>query len=288
MMKPARSWRPALLALLLSFSALPAAADSPAATVPIEHLQGLGTLEYTELASERLGRSLHVFVRLPDGYETVDEALPAVYVLDGGGLLPLLAGQYHYLSLGDELPPLILVGISYGATTFREGNMRQTDFTAPAPDRDFWGGAGTFQAVLREELLPLVERRYRADPQRRILFGQSLGGQFVLFSAVTEPALFRGCIASNPALHRNLDFFLQWRGEGPVPRMDSRLFVSVGALDDPRIIEPAVAWRDHWAARERPWTLEFRSFEGQTHFSAAAEAFTQGMKWLLAAPGPGR
>ncbi|MEJ2534588.1 MAG: alpha/beta hydrolase-fold protein, partial [Gammaproteobacteria bacterium] len=193
-------------------------------------------------------------------------------------------GQYHYLHLGKELPSLILVGISYGATRFRDGNMRSTDFTAPADDRDFWGGAGEFQAVLREELIPLVESRYRADPERRVLFGQSLGGQFVLYTALTEPELFHGRIASNPALHRNLDFFLEWRGSRPAPEGASRLFVASGALDAPRFREPALAWRDHWATRERPWTLEFRTLEGQTHFSAAAEAFTQGMKWLLAPP----
>ena len=73
-------------------------------------------------------------------------------------------------------------------------------------------GIGDISYHLFEELIPLIESAYPSDDQQRIIFGQSLGGQFVLYTALTDPALFHGHIASNPALHRNLDFFLHWQG----------------------------------------------------------------------------
>ena len=160
--------------------------------------------------------------------------------------------------------------------------MRQTDFTAPAEEREFWGGAGAFQQMLAEELLPLVESRYRADTSRRILFGHSLGGQFVLYSALTRPDLFSGHIASSPVLHLNLPFFRKGRGGGDAPGPVTRLFVSSGELEANRFRRPVEAWSGHWQSQEcLPWHLKVRTLHGQTHFSATPEAFRQGLDWLF-------
>ena len=267
-----------LLLLLL----LPCGSRSMAAEpADLAWLQGLGETQYHRLESETLGRPLHIYVRTP-GAEAADGRFPTVYLLDGGVNFPLLSAYYHYLRIGEELPELVLVGISYGSDRFEGGNFRASDFTGPADDRDYWGGAPRFQAMLQGELLPWVESHFPADPQRRILFGQSLGGQFVLYSALTRPALFWGHLASNPALHRNLDFFLSWRGPGEPPAGATRLFVSVGELDDARFREPATRWIGHWSRQPAaPFVLETRTLAGQTHLSAAPEAFRQGLNWLF-------
>jgi predicted alpha/beta superfamily hydrolase len=174
------------------------------------------------------------------------------------------------------------VGISYGASTFEEGNYRSTDYTAPSTERAFWGGAAVFQQLLQDELLPMIENTYRANPQRRVIFGQSLGGQFVLFSALTKPELFFGHIASNPALHRNLPFFLEWQGQNEMPVNASHVFVSSGVYDDARFREPSLKWMEHWQkTNAKPWLLETQTLAGQTHMSAAPEAFRQGLAWLF-------
>jgi len=257
--------------------------DACADPLDVSKLQGLGDTRYRLFESESLGHPLYLYIRLPDRV-TEDEArlFPTVYILDGGINYPLLSAYYHYLLLGEELPELILVGISYGSDTFEGGNYRSSDFTAAAPDREWWGKAPLFQGVLQNELVPLIESAYPADPGQRIIFGQSLGGQFVLYSALTEPGLFQGYIASNPALHRNLEYFLSWHGEDPMPGPASRLFVSLAEHDDPRFREPADSWVEAWRARTaRPWLLETRILDDQTHLSAAPEAFRQGLKWIL-------
>ncbi len=202
--------------LLLFMTLVSLATASMADVIDTRLLQSLGEVKYHELKSEQLGRSFHIFVDLPEDYLDSTQNYPTVYLLDGGNTFPLMAAYHHYLRFGDEAPAAILVGVSYGADTFEEGNWRSTDFTAASGEREFWGGAGVFQAVLQDELLPLIEGNYRADPARRIIFGHSLGGQFVLFNALTKPELFFGHIASNPALHRNLPFFLSWHGDGEI------------------------------------------------------------------------
>lgn len=254
------------------------------------YLQGLGDTRYHRLDSKVLGRPLHLYVRQPEpDPESPDRRYPVLYVLDGGAFFPLLSAYYHALRWGEEVPRMVLVGISYGSDRFAGGNYRASDFTAPAADREWWGGAPKFQQALAQEVLPLVESGYPADPQRRVLLGQSLGGQFVLYSALTQPDLFFGHIASNPALHRNLDWFLEWRGAEAMPQPATRLFLVEAEFDDTRFREPALQWIGHWSAADRPkpFRLEVRMLDGHTHLSAVTEAFRLGIPWLLdRAPAP--
>ncbi len=245
-------------------------------------LQGLGETRYHRVESRLLEQTYHVFVRLPEENEP-GKKFPAVYLLDGGITFPLLAGYYRYLRLDEEIPAAIIVGISYGTDDWQKGNMRGRDYTAKADDRPHWGGADNFQNVLREEILFLIETNYSADPSRRIIFGQSLGGQFVLYTAQTAPELFLGYIASNPALHRNLDLFLNMKPVAAGAQNSPRLFVSSGSEDDPEFREPALKWIQQWRNNEQlPWALETMTLEGQSHFSAAPEAFRRGMRWIFA------
>jgi predicted alpha/beta superfamily hydrolase len=270
-----------LLTMCAAVALMTLPVPSPAAET--RYMQGLGDTRYQRIDSEVVGRPYHVFVMLPDGYEQApDERYPTIYLLDGGALFPLLSAYYRYLNFGAEVPDAIIVGISYGSDDFEGGNYRSTDYTAASSEREHWGGAGKFQRFLSDELIPLIEKTYRSRSDRRVIFGQSLGGQFVLYTAMTRPGLFWGHIASNPALHRNLPFFLrkQWQDPGNSGR--SRLFVGSGSMDDPRFRAPALEWIRHWSGNDDlPWRLEAVTLEGHTHMSAPPAAFRQGLSWLF-------
>ncbi|MGB0495106.1 MAG: alpha/beta hydrolase [Kangiellaceae bacterium] len=240
---------------------------------------GLDSTIYHTLESKELKREFHLFVKLPKDYKTSNKKYPVIYLLDGGLTYPLLASYHTYLSLAEETPQSIIVGISYGTSDFKKGNRRSTDFTAKAKTRDYWGGAKVFQNFLKEELLPIIENTYPADPSRRIIFGQSIGGQFVLYTVLTQPDLFWGHIASNPALHRNLGFYK--KNHSKVKSSKARLFVSSGSNDDPKFKKPAGNWIKHWNnLNEKPWALKTEILQRQNHFSAAPESFRQGLKWI--------
>lgn len=254
-----------------------------AETVSIKGLQGLDESRYHRIESETLGRGYDVIVGLPDGYDESEKTTyPTIYILDGGVLYPLLRGYYNYLRHSEEAPAAILVAVSYGNNDFAGGNLRSTDYTAPSDEREHYGGAANFQSFLKSELLPLIETEYRSSPAQRVIFGQSIGGQFVLFTAQTEPDLFWGHIASNPALHRNLPFFLELHGEPESAAMQSRLFVGSGSHDDPTFREPALRWIEHWSNQhDLPWALQTTTLDTHTHFSAPPASFRQGLKWIF-------
>lgn len=255
----------------------------PVSAADTGFLQGLGDVRYHLSQSKVIGRDFHIFVMLPDGYEESAKGYPTIYLLDGGNLFPMLTPYYRYLNFGGEIPDAIIVGISYGNDDFETGNFRSTDYTAPSKERDYWGGAETFQSYLSDELMPLVESRYRSDANRRVIFGQSIGGQFAIYTALTRPLMFWGHIASNPAMHRNLPFFLQAHGKASAARERSGLFIGSASLDEPVFKEPLDAWIAHWVAVEdRPWQLKVVNLEGHSHMSAPPAAFRQGMRWLFA------
>lgn len=252
----------------------------PTRALESEFLHALGDTRYHHVESESVGRAYHVYVFLPDNYNSKPhKTYPTIYILDGGGLFPMLTAYYRYLNAGDEVPDSIIVGISYGTDNFEEGNYRSTDYTAPSAERAHYGGAGNFQRFLKTELMPLVEKTYRSRSDRRIVFGQSIGGQFVLYSAQTDPTLFWGHIASNPALHRNLQFFLETK---PDHEGQAYLFVANGSLNDPRFQNPAEKWITHWEnTAGKPWVLKTVVLQDHTHMSAPPAAFRRGLHWLF-------
>jgi hypothetical protein len=109
------------LALFLLLTINTVAADSFDAGA----LQGLGDTRYHLFESKTLGHPLHIYVRVPESPEqNPEQTFPTVYLLDGGVNFPLLSSYYHYLRISEELPEMLLVGISYGSDTFDGGNYQ--------------------------------------------------------------------------------------------------------------------------------------------------------------------
>ena len=85
---------------------------------------------------------------------------------------------------------------------------RTLDLTTPssaAIDNRFApgnGGADAFLSFIEGELIPFVDKTYRARPYR-VLAGHSLGGLFAIHSLTTKPKLFDAYIAIDPSLHWN-------------------------------------------------------------------------------------
>lgn len=143
---------------------------------PLDFLPALSG-DYFKLDSKVLARALHIYVSLPQSYSpTSTVPYPVVFVLDGDSLFPIIAPTHLFLNIDYGVPEAIIVGIAYGSFD-PETNKRDYDFTSPAEDADIrQGGATNFLVVLKDELIPQIERRYCVDSSRRILFGQSRGG----------------------------------------------------------------------------------------------------------------
>ncbi|MBN8529872.1 MAG: alpha/beta hydrolase [Caulobacterales bacterium] len=235
--------------------------------------------DYFFVSSTEIGRGFHIYVRYPEGYDPSARRLyPTVYVTDGDSLFPMLAPVQLFLHYDDGLPEMLMVGIAYGGFD-PSVNRRNIDFQTPG-DGVEQAGAEAFQRFLVEELIPRIEARYRSDPQRRILFGQSRGGAFVLYSAVTDPDRFWGRIASNPSITSGIESLLS--PAAPATRRDLNLIVASGTRDRTDLQSEAALWLSDWEARpSRPWMLHGVRIEGGTHAADAPAAYRQGMARLF-------
>jgi len=254
------------------------AASANGASTSLERLFGLGpSIDTFTLTSETLGRDLHVYVRLPRAYDETDCDWPVVYLLDGGILFPMLAPYQLMLDIDELAPQVTMVGISYGGLGFANGNLRSTDYTAPAPEPDYWGGADAYQEFLADELIAKINADYRVDHGRSLLLGQSLGGQFTLYTALTRPSLFSRYLSINPALHRNVDFFVELEpaaGEAPP------ILLTRSSEEAPALAGPLDKWLlDRPQAQRDALSLDVQVLEGEHHASSAPAAYRAAMRW---------
>ena len=244
----------------------------------LTRLFGMGPVDSFTIQSELLERDFHIFVRKPLRYDGVDCDWPVVYLLDGGILFPMLSPLQLMMEFDELTPPVVMVGISYGGLGFSNGNYRSTDFTAPAEEPAFYGGASEFQDFLADELIPRIESDYRIDQGDSLILGQSLGGQFALLTALTRPELFGHYLSINPALHQNLNYFLNLQ---PEPRAEpTALMITRATEDELRFSGPLQQWlTERGQSGRETLDLEIRWLAGEHHASSAPAAYRAALPW---------
>lgn len=158
--------------------------------------------EIVEMPSGILNEKRTLNIYLPPGYNPRDTLkYPVVYLLDGSADEDFIhvVGLYQFNSFEwiNMVPKSILVGI---ATV-----DRRRDFTFPTTiDADkkrypTTGHSDRFMQFLEKELVPYVEKNYKASPSRTLI-GQSLGGLLATEVLLKKPALFTQYIITSPSL----------------------------------------------------------------------------------------
>jgi predicted alpha/beta superfamily hydrolase len=145
----------------------------------------------TTLRSKILAEDRRIIIHLPRNYsKDVGEKYPVMYVLDGTSQDGPLADKLTVLSDAGLAPSAIVVGLPN-----TRGN-RERDQTPPFMRRNVddqaspYGVGDKFLAFIEMELIPFIDRSYRASAFRT-LSGNSRGGLFVLYALMERPKLFQ-------------------------------------------------------------------------------------------------
>jgi hypothetical protein len=282
-----------LAALVVVASSLTLAAQS------IPPRVSLPRTEAREFTSKINGRSYRVYVSLPETYSQDNAArFPVVYLTDAVYAFPLTVQAHSGLRLGNDAPDVIFVGVAPVGPDDANSLLaaRQFDLTptrvldwerdrAKAFGQEIrTGGAPEFLRVVREELIPDIDRRYRTTNDRTYI-GYSLGGLFGAYTLFRSPATFNRMILVSPALWWDGGFIAkeEERFASEHKSLPVRLFMSDGEMENDLMLGTMRRLSTTLTGRHYQGLALFtRIFEGESHTTTFPVAVTRGLRTVFA------
>jgi predicted alpha/beta superfamily hydrolase len=251
-----------------------------------------------ELSSRQTGADYQLFVALPPDYAKTKKSYPVVYMLDADYSFAIVRNVVQHFVERDDLPPMILVAIAYpGAATNRETykKNRTRDYTPVyAPDGGYGaeyqkvsGGAAKFRSFIATELVPLIERRFRADRDDRTIIGHSYGGLFGTYVLLTEPDLFKRYVIVSPSLWyaKRVAFSMEQTAADSGIRPQAKVFFGVGELESQVMSDDLTdMYRRLKNRNNRRLDITLRIFEEERHNSVFPVAVTRGLLTVFDSP----
>ena len=209
------------------------------------------------MTSEALGRAITLDVYVPPSYGTGQGRYPVLYTFQS--FFHHVSGIADYLANINATPELIVVSVR---------NYSSSDLSPETlPSNPESGGANRFVRFFAEELLPLVDARYRTAPYR-LLYSGSFGGGFVVYCALVRPETFNAYLAATPAIdYEGQSTFIATHAESWLRRGTFRnryLFMAVE--DDPALAKtmtPFAALLQRAAPAGLTW--EYRHWPEEDH-----------------------
>lgn len=176
-----------------------------------ESANSVGKTISVSIESAKTGHAYQIYIYFPPSYPNQVATYPAIYATDGDSAFPPEGrfGNFRKILITRHIDA-ILIGIG-------GSKWRTKDYVLP--------GAKAYHEFITHELIPFIETNFRADPNRRILSGLSLGGSFVvtsLFLEAPNELYFSHYISAEgsfyqPSFLAQEDKFVRSIGEKPIP-----------------------------------------------------------------------
>ena len=248
------------------------------------------------------GRDYLLYVRLPLAHATErGKRWPVICTLDADYSFAIAANHLEHLAdRMNQAPHAVLVSIAYPGiypdmAKYRRARTR--DYTpiawrdggyGPEFQKDS-GGGPAFLAFLAEEVMPLVNRRFRGDAEDWTLVGHSYGGLFAAWVMQHHPDRFRRYLSVSPSLWYAEKWLIERarRKEHAVPGRDQRMYLAIGEWEEqPANGQSMVSeTREYFALLQARGDgrlhVEHRVFADETHASIFPAAFSTGIRHLF-------
>ncbi len=165
--------------------------------------------------SKEKNKTYRIWVQLPKGYQNGSQEYPTLYVLDpddksivGNSNFFYIAKKCLALSEAKKTTGTIVIGIRHG--DYREIDYTPTKFSIKGFSGE--GGAEAFVNFIKKELIPKVEKDYRALSHRdqRCIIGHSLGGLCGAFIFANHNEAFGNYLLLSPTLVYDNEIVLQY------------------------------------------------------------------------------
>ena len=158
------------------------------------------TAKQESIYSNVLKQKRPVEVYLPKEFEEdAAQRYETLYVLDGDWNAQIVVNVVSFMRQVGFIPAAIVVSVP-NVLDEHAINSRDHDLTPTVvADLQRSGGAADFLAFLKTELVPYIDQHYPTN-HVHLVHGHSLGGLFLMYVLMHEPALFDGYLILEPAM----------------------------------------------------------------------------------------
>ncbi len=218
------------------------------------------------LFSKILNENRPLRIYLPDNYSKDSIRYPVIYLIDGEWRFVHGTSTVRFLSAEGFMPEAIVVGIPNIA--------RERDLL---PDK----GADLYRDFITKELIPSIEKQYRADTFR-VLIGHSFGGVFAMHMLTTMPGYFSGYIMIDPAFHYNNHMMVQNAGKflSGQKFLDKSVYISGNKGNTKGMVIDAM---DSVIKSSMPSGFLYKTqvYENETHVSVTFKTIYDGLRFIF-------
>ena len=239
------------------------------------------------------GRQYQLSIGLPESYEAEpNRRYPIVYVTDGYWDFQIVDSVRNNLVFDKVVPEFIIVGLGYAGATPNYQRLRVWELVpVQLSTNNESGHAAEFLETLEKDIIPFVEREYRADPEHRVLAGASAGGLFTLYTMYSKPDLFEAYVAATPAVIVGDDWLLGYEEQFAKSgrSIAGRLYVCMGENEGPGFLAGILRYNARVTSRGFPGlAYEFQIIDGERHGGLKNEAYTRGLRFAFEPLAPER
>ena len=144
-----------------------------------------------------------------------------VFMVDANAQFPILLNSYAKIyangakqnakAVSKLNKTVLIVGIGYDSPLAYDTKRRTRDLTPAASGEEYAnvGGAAEFYDFVKDELFPLVDKKYSTAKSDKIYFGHSFGGLFGIYALLRDDGIFDEFFIASPSL---------WWGESQLIR----------------------------------------------------------------------
>jgi predicted alpha/beta superfamily hydrolase len=237
-----------------------------------------------KVLSPETGTEYWLYVEAPDA-ASAPGPWPVMLFLDGDDQFAAGVAAYRKLRAAAQVPPLLLVGIGYGASYGQAVNKRGRDYTPTRHgDEPSSGGAAAFLKFLTATLWPELNRRFPVSPTMRGIGGHSLSSLFVLSALFQAKPFFTHYLASAPSIWWDDRSVLRQAGKlrARQATLPARLFLSAGEEDSVSMAGDLTLLEKQLAAKPfKKLEIVSRRFPKLNHFNVLPAAFGTGLAALF-------
>lgn len=184
------------------------------------------------------GSTYPIKVALPKNYSTHSK-YKTLYVLDSNWDFNFVAQEVQKQSEEFQRYDILVVGIGWG-------NDRLDDYL-PVPYKNNAGRADEFVKVIHDELIPRLEKDYKAAPFRedRTILGHSAGGLLGSYCFTNYPEIFGNYLCLSPSLWVGNQVVLinEKKNRAGNQSRSGRFFLAAGKLEEGGMLPPIEAFR---------------------------------------------